>query len=69
VFSSERLARKLGDASGRAVSVLRRVVRRPPVRDGAERAARFRRDSIGLVRHRWAQLTFTTILSHLGLFL
>ena len=69
VFSSERLARKVGDDLGRAASVLRRAVRRPAVSDTGERVAQFRRESIGLVRRRWAQLTFTTILSHLGLFL
>jgi uncharacterized membrane protein YbhN (UPF0104 family) len=68
VFSSERLARKVGDGLGRAASSVRRLFRRPAVVDGGERAAGFRRDTIGLVEHRWLRLTLTTLLSHLGLF-
>ena len=68
VFAGDRLARKVGNALGRAASLVRKAMRRPPVHDGGERAARFRRDTLGLVAHRWIPLTFTTILSHLGLF-
>ena len=69
VFHSEQLARKVGKGLGRGVSVVRRLLRRPAVLDGGERAAAFRRDTIGLVERRWLRLTLTTILSHLALFL
>ena len=68
VFSSERLARKIGDGLGLIASSIRKVFRRSAVLDGGGRAAGFRRDVIGLVKHRWLRLTLTTILSHLGLF-
>lgn len=37
--------------------------------DLGEAAVRFRRDTIGLVAHRWIRLTFFTIVSQLALFL
>ena len=69
VFASERLARRVGDRLGAVASFLTRLVRRAPVADGGDRAIRFRRDTIGLVRHRWIRLTATTVLSHLALYL
>jgi uncharacterized membrane protein YbhN (UPF0104 family) len=68
VFASERLARRVGNRVGALASVVTKLLRRPPVTDGAERAARFRHDTIGLVGHRWIRLTATTVLSHLALF-
>jgi uncharacterized protein (TIRG00374 family) len=67
VFSSERLARKVGSGLGRVVSVVMKVFRRSPIADGDERAARFRHDTIGLVELRWLRLTLTTILSQVAL--
>ncbi len=61
------LARRIGNGLGRAVSVLLRLVRRPPVEDWGEAAVRFRRRTIDLVARRWHTLTATTILSHLAL--
>jgi uncharacterized protein (TIRG00374 family) len=68
LFSSERLARRIGGATGQVVSWFRRLARRDPVTDFDDRAAAFRRDTIGLVRRRWVWLTLATIASHLALF-
>jgi putative heme transporter len=69
IFSSERLARAIGDRLGRAGSSVRVRFGRSAITDGGDRAARVRDGTIGLVAHRWLRLTLTTILSHLGLFL
>ncbi|MGZ8572042.1 MAG: lysylphosphatidylglycerol synthase transmembrane domain-containing protein [Actinomycetota bacterium] len=68
VFTSEALARRVGNGLGRVLSTLRRVFRRPPVTDVGERAVRFRSDTITLVGRRWLALTWTTLLSHLALY-
>ena len=68
VFASERLARKVGNGLGRVVSGVKRLFRKPPVTDAGERAAKFRHDTIGLVRLRWLRLTLFTILSQIALF-
>ncbi|HSL11313.1 MAG TPA: lysylphosphatidylglycerol synthase domain-containing protein [Actinomycetota bacterium] len=68
LFSSERLARRIGDVAGRAISWLKRLVRRERVTDMGDRAVAFREDTIGLVRRRWAALTLATVGSHLVLF-
>jgi uncharacterized membrane protein YbhN (UPF0104 family) len=68
VFASEQLARKVGSGFGRAASAVKRLFRKPPVTGGADRAAKFRHDTIGLVRLRWLRLTLFTILSQLALF-
>jgi putative heme transporter len=67
VFRSEQLARKIGDALARPISFVRRLFHKPPVTDGGERAAQFRRDTIRLIEGRWVRLTFTTLLSQLTL--
>ncbi len=68
LFSSERLARRIGGAAGRALSWFRKVFRKPAVTDLDDRLATFRKDTIGLVRRRWLPLTVTTAVSHLALF-
>jgi putative heme transporter len=68
VFASERLARRVGNGLGRVASAVKKLFRKPPVTDGGERAAKFRHDTIGLVRLRWLRLTLFTILSQLALF-
>ncbi|MDJ0663853.1 MAG: lysylphosphatidylglycerol synthase transmembrane domain-containing protein [Acidimicrobiia bacterium] len=65
---SDRLARSVGTSLGRIVSRLRSFIRKEPVGDWGERAAAFRRDTIGLLQHRWLQLTLATVLSHLSLY-
>jgi putative heme transporter len=67
-LSRESIARATGERAGRAVSRVRRLVRRPPVTDLGERFAGFQRRSIGLLRDRWAWLTLSTVVSHLSLY-
>ena len=50
------------------VCAVRRLFHKPPVTTWGERAARFRRDTIALVEHRWFRLSWTTILSQIALF-
>jgi uncharacterized membrane protein YbhN (UPF0104 family) len=68
VFKSERMARKVGDLLGRAISAVKRLFRKPPSEGMGDRAVTFRRETIILVRRRWIRLTWTTVLSHLALF-
>lgn len=67
VLSSDRMARKVGDQLSRVVSFLRRIVRKDAV-DLADATARFRKDAIGLIKHRWVRLTLATVVSHLSLY-
>jgi putative heme transporter len=63
-------ARTLGRAAQRPVrAAQRRLGRRPVSGDWGAAAARFRKDSLELLRERGVWLTVTTIASHLSLFL
>ena len=66
VFRSEPLARRVGEslASGGSRSCSGGRAR-PTMGDSA---VRFRRDTIGLVEHRWFRLTWTTVLSQVALY-
>jgi uncharacterized protein (TIRG00374 family) len=68
VFRSEELAIKVGDWLGRVASWFRRLARKPAVTTWGEGAARFRRDTIVLVEHRWLRLSLMTLLSQVALF-
>ena len=70
VFYSERLARSIGSGLGKAIAAIMKPFRRgkPAMSDMGEGAVRFRRDTIGLVEHRWIRLTFFTLLSQVALF-
>jgi putative heme transporter len=68
VFRSEPMAIRVGDGLGRVVSWFRHLFRLSPVTGWGEGAARFRRDTISLVRYRWFRLTWTTVLSQVALF-
>ena len=59
-----------GSATGSAGSCRgsARLLRKPPVEGWGDGAARFRRDTIALVRYRWIRLTWTTVLSQVALF-
>ncbi len=50
------------------MSWFRRLLHKPPVTTWGDGAARFRRDTIALVEHRWIRLTLTTVLSQVALF-
>ena len=65
---SERLARTVGNGLARLVSAIRSVLRKPPISNWDQRAAAFRADTIGLLQHRWLQLTLATLVSHLSLY-
>jgi uncharacterized membrane protein YbhN (UPF0104 family) len=74
---SEELARRVGDGLGAARSALRRALavralgrpHRPVAAGGGEAAVRFRDQTVGLLRRRWAWLTVTTLVSHVSLYL
>ncbi len=69
MLRSERLARRVGTVLATLVSRLRRLASRGPVSGWADAAARFRADTVGLLRDRWGALTLTTLISHLTLYL
>lgn len=69
MLRSDRLAGLVGDFVGRLVSATRRLLRRPPVEDWAERARAFRANTVDLLTHRWLRITESTIVSHLSLYL
>ncbi|RPI25469.1 MAG: UPF0104 family protein, partial [Actinobacteria bacterium] len=69
LLRSERLARAIGRGLGAVVNWLRRMVRRQPIGDWEDRSARFRSETIGLLRHRWISLTVFSLISHLSLYL
>ena len=68
VFRSSAVARRVGASIGRVLTRLRRLVRKGPAPDLGERAVEFRRKTIVLVERRWLKLTWTTLLSHVALF-
>lgn len=57
----------IGSGLGRAVSFLRRAIRKPAVSWG-EAAVRFRKQTIRLLSRRWVPLTVATLVSHLALY-
>jgi len=67
LFASERLAYRIGEAVGRAISFFLKLFRKPPKTGAGDRAVQFRQDTIGLVEGRWLRLTLTTILSQVAL--
>jgi uncharacterized membrane protein YbhN (UPF0104 family) len=69
VLWKRELARRIGDGLGHVASAVRKVLRKPPVHDWGDAAVRFRHQTIELVARRWPQLTITTIVSHLALYL
>jgi putative heme transporter len=69
MLRSSRFAAAAGARAGAAVSRLRRLARRAPVRGWDEGAVRFRESTIGLLRDRWLHLTLATLMSHLSLYL
>jgi uncharacterized membrane protein YbhN (UPF0104 family) len=64
----QRFALAIGRELGRTMSSLRALIRKPPLTDWGDRAARFRGDTVDLISKRWIPLTVTTILSHLALY-
>ena len=68
LLGSERGAARVGRGLGRLADFVTRVARRTSTRDWAGSAKDFRRRTIVLLRSRWLQLTFWTLVSHLTLF-
>jgi uncharacterized protein (TIRG00374 family) len=68
ILRSEEFAAKVGIVAGRAMSWLRRPFRRGPVEGWDLAVVKFRNRVIGLVRHRWIQLTLATVVSHASLY-
>jgi uncharacterized protein (TIRG00374 family) len=67
-LSSDRLARRVGDFSARAVNWCLHVVRRGPVKWGGASLVSFRNEAIGLLRRRWWALTLATLAGQLSVF-
>jgi uncharacterized membrane protein YbhN (UPF0104 family) len=63
------LAGHIGSLLGSFVSLLRKLIRKPPVGDWAEAAVRFRSEGARLIAAGWGVLTLSTVASHLGLYL
>ena len=68
VIWSDRQAHRVGEAVGRALSWLRRRIRRPPVTGTGDRFVRFRNAAIGVLRRRWHVLTLATLVGNLAVF-
>jgi uncharacterized membrane protein YbhN (UPF0104 family) len=64
----ESFARALFGGAGRVVSWFRKPFHKPAVHWGRS-GARFRGETIDLIRDRWWMLTWTTLLSHFALYL
>jgi len=69
VLWKKSLARAIGAFFSRVANAILRVFRKGPVNDWGGATVRFRHQSIELVAERWGWLTFTTVLSHLALYL
>jgi uncharacterized protein (TIRG00374 family) len=68
-LARESVAHAVGDRAARLVSRFARLLRKRPVAWGGETFARFRAESLGLVRERWLALTATTLVNQLSGFL
>ena len=68
LLRAERFARWLGGFAERAVTWIRRVVRRPGVNGWRDSAARFRSEMVGLLRGRGLLLAGAEILSQFAVF-
>lgn len=68
IMSSDALARATGRRLGTVASTLARPFKKGPWEDWDEGLARFRAQSIDLLRRRWIAITLATLVSHLSLF-
>ena len=68
ILRSEEFAARVGNATARLVTRLRRIFGKGPVFGYDLAVVKFRSRVIGLVRKRWLSLTFWTIVSHLSLY-
>jgi putative heme transporter len=65
----KQFAYTIGSGLGRALSPVRKLLRKPPIETWGEDAVRFRKQTNTLVARRWFVMTLSTIVSHLSLFL
>ena len=68
ILWKESLARAIGGGLGKAASLFGKPFHKPPFHWG-ESAARFRKQTIGLVAKRWPALTVSSVASHVALYL
>jgi uncharacterized protein (TIRG00374 family) len=68
IMSSEAVARATGTRLGAIASHLARPFNRGPYHDWDDGLARFRSQSIDVLRRRWWAITLATVVSHLSLF-
>jgi uncharacterized membrane protein YbhN (UPF0104 family) len=69
VFWSDGLARGVGEIAERLVTRLLGVVRRGSVTGWPDRLVGFRRNTVDLIRRRWAMLTLAAVAGNLAVFL
>jgi uncharacterized protein (TIRG00374 family) len=69
VFWSDALARGVGEIAARLVTRLLAAIHRGPVTGWPDRLVDFRRDTVDLIRRRWAWLTLAAIAGNLTVFL
>ena len=69
MLRSDDAARRVGTLAERVASRLRRLARRAPVEGWGAAAARFRGQTVRLLRQAWVRLTVGTVVSHLSLYL
>ncbi|MGH2755809.1 MAG: lysylphosphatidylglycerol synthase transmembrane domain-containing protein [Actinomycetota bacterium] len=68
-LSSDDAARKVGDGVGRGASRILALLRRAPVAGWDQGLARFRAETVDVLRARWGLLLGTALLSHASLYL
>src|SRR3954451_6061718 len=68
MLRSADYADRLGEAMGRGVSRVLRLLHRPPATGWGLALRTFRHRTIGIVRARWLRITVATLVSHLSLF-
>jgi putative heme transporter len=67
-FWSHHLANRVGDLAARVTSWALRLIRRKPVKWNGASLARFRLQTIGLLKRRWIFLTLATAAGQLSVF-
>jgi putative heme transporter len=64
----DRFARAIGERAARVVDWALRLVHRGPVSWNGESVVRFRRETIGILKRRWPQLTLATLAGQFTVF-
>jgi uncharacterized protein (TIRG00374 family) len=69
MLRSEHMAERVGVVSGRVVSRLLALIRRPPVQGWEIATVKFRSRTVDLLEHGWFPITAATLVSHISLYL